>query len=113
MGLDTAQAIVSGQARIDDFVEAMPFIEPYLERSLGVLCHSATACAEIQALSDTPVLTLDLPFVSLSDRPSVRRPFEPPWRLVAFGYMNPNRRLEQILQALATWRMRPRFNSTF
>ena len=80
MGLDTAQAIVSGQARIDDFVEAMPFIEPYLERSLGVLCHSATACAEIQALSDTPVLTLDLPFVSLFDRPSVRRPFEPPWR---------------------------------
>jgi glycosyltransferase involved in cell wall biosynthesis len=63
----------------------------------------------VRTLSDTPVLTLPLPFASLAGAIKAQRRWQPPWRVVAFGYMNPNRRLDQILEALAGWCDAPPF----
>ena len=62
-GLKAAQRLVAAQgAGIDDLVEAMPFIEPYLNASLGVVCHSTAARDQIRQRSSAPVLTLPLPY---------------------------------------------------
>ena len=109
-GVDVARQVIAAQgACIDDHVEAMPFIEPYLEASLGAICHSQAARDQIRACSAAPILTLPLPFASLDAPAAVARTFEPPWRFVMFGYLNTNRRLESILQALATWPQAPPF----
>ncbi len=104
-GLAAAQAVVAANgAGVEDHVEAMPFTELYIRNALGVVCHSAAAAADIRSCSDTPLLEAPLPFRTLSGLgPTVRRTFKPPWRFVMFGYLNRNRRLESVLEALARW----------
>jgi glycosyltransferase involved in cell wall biosynthesis len=94
---------------IDDYVAAMPLIEPFLAASIGAVCHSAAAAEEVRRRSDTPVLALPLPFASLARPPASHRAWTPPWRLAMFGFLNANRRLEPILHALAHWRGAPDF----
>lgn len=109
-GLATASGIIDvhGQT-IDEHVDAMPFVEPFLEASLGAICHSRFAHAQVRARSDAPVLTLPLPFASRAKPGGVPRAGAPPWRFVMFGYVGSNRRLEGILQALASWPQAPPF----
>jgi glycosyltransferase involved in cell wall biosynthesis len=87
----------------------MPFVEAFLEGALGAVCHSAAALETVRACSETPVLTLPLPFTSLSPAPRAQRVWAPPWRLVIFGHMGSNRRLESLLTALASWARAPAF----
>ena len=97
----SARRIVASAGRlIDDHVEDMPFVELFLENAIGAVCHAAAASAEIRRLTDIPLLTLPLPFVSLAPPPQAARVWAPPWRFVMFGYVNPNRRLESVLRAL-------------
>jgi glycosyltransferase involved in cell wall biosynthesis len=109
-GEAAARRIVAADGRtIDEHVDAMPFAEAFADKALGVVCHSTAARAEVRRGSDTPVLTLPLPFTSLARPPRVERAWAAPWRLVMFGYVNPNRRLESVLRALSSWRGAPDF----
>jgi glycosyltransferase involved in cell wall biosynthesis len=104
-GADRAREIVAeGGRSIDEFVEEMPFLEAVANDAIAVICHSKAAREEIQQRSDTPVLTLPLPYSSLNEGSTAQRRWVPPWRLVIYGYLNPNRRLESILQALGALR---------
>ena len=106
-----AQKIVMAEGRtIDEHVDDMPFVEAFLENAIGALCHSKLASDDLRRCSTAPVLTLPLPFTSLARPPETHRQWSAPWRFVMFGYVNPNRRLENILQALATWRDAPDFH---
>lgn len=100
-GEENAKQIVAqhGQS-IDQFVEEMPFIEAVVDDAIAVVCHSKAACDEVRRHSDTPVLTLPLPYGPPIEDPRVVRAWAPPWRFVAYGYVNPNRRLESIIRAL-------------
>lgn len=86
---------------IDQHVEKMPFMEAFVENAIGVVCHSKSASAEAGMRSNIPTLTLPLPFARTKRQVSAPRVWAPPWRLVMFGYINPNRRLESIIHALA------------
>jgi glycosyltransferase involved in cell wall biosynthesis len=109
-GEAAARRIADSQGRlIDEHVEAMPFVEPFLAAAIGAVCHSPAAAEEARRRSDTPLLTLPLPFASLAPPTPVARVWAPPWRLVMFGYLNANRRLEPILRALSHWRGAPDF----
>jgi glycosyltransferase involved in cell wall biosynthesis len=100
-GKRTAERIVASDGRlIDEFAPKMPFIEAVTENAIGVICHSKAAGNDLSAYSDTPVLTLPLPFTSSLLRANEDRAWRKPWRLVTFGYINTNRRLESILLAL-------------
>lgn len=103
------QIIRTQGSTIDAHVNDMPFIEPFLENAIGVICHSKIASADVRSRADAPIMTLPLPFESLAQTPQIRREWSAPWRFVMFGYVNTNRRLESILRALASWRNAPDF----
>ena len=105
-----AKSIVKADGRtIDEYVEEMPFFEAFLDQAFGAICHSSAASDMLRQRSDTPILTLPLPFTSLARPPRIRRVWAAPWRLVMFGYIGTNRRLESVLHALATWPSAPNF----
>lgn len=105
-----ARDIIAADGRtVGEHVREMPFAEAFADRALGVICHSKGASLELRQRSDTPILVLPLPFSSLASPPSPRRDWRPPWRLVMFGYIHENRRLEGILRALGGWRDAPEF----
>jgi glycosyltransferase involved in cell wall biosynthesis len=101
LGKDQARSIVASDGRlIDEFATKMPFIEAVTENAIGAICHSKAAGNDLSAYTDTPVLTLPLPFTSSLLRANEDRTWHKPWRLITFGYINTNRRLESILFAL-------------
>ena len=85
---------------IDAYATKMPFVEAVTENAIGAICHSRTAATDLADVIDTPLLTLALPFASSPPEIDAARAWTPPWRLVTFGYINPNRRLESIIEAL-------------
>jgi glycosyltransferase involved in cell wall biosynthesis len=96
-----AQNIIASDGRmIDDYAAKMPFVEAVTENAIGVICHSNPAGSMLSAYADTPVLTLPLPFTSSLLRANEDRVWKGPWRLITFGYINSNRRLESIIHAL-------------
>jgi len=100
-----ARSIVAANGQtIDQHVESMPFMEAILENAIGTICHSKSAGAEARMRSDIPTLTLPLPFARTIRVVSPPRVWAPPWRLIMFGYINPNRRLESVINALAGMR---------
>lgn len=95
--------------------ENYPLTALALENALGVILHSPADCEEIRGQSSCPVALLDFPYASrgssiLESWKSRRvEASRPPYRLVIFGYLNPNRRLESVLQALANLPERDQF----
>ena len=92
--------VASNGSLIDAHVEEMPFVEPFLANAIGAICHSKSACADVKQRSAIPTLQLPLPFMSLAQTPRVERVWSSPFRLIMFGYIGSNRRLEEILVAL-------------
>lgn len=104
-GLEKAKSIVVSEGRdIDANVEAMPFTEAILDRSACAICHSTEALSDIRHCSNLPAAAIPLPFASLSKSVPAQRRWQPPWRFILFGFINPNRRLESILRALSSER---------
>ena len=80
---------------------SMPGFELVLDKALGVLTHTKLAHHAVQArLPQLPAQVLPLPF-EIGPAPLPRRTSSGPLRLLQFGWIGPNRRLEQILEALA------------
>jgi glycosyltransferase involved in cell wall biosynthesis len=76
-----------------------------VENALGVVVHSREALEELRRYDRWPVLYAPLPYPA-----SPRAPLEttvakyasgPPYRLILFGHIGRNRRLESVLRALA------------
>ena len=102
-GLARARSIVAAQGRtIDDAVAEMPFLEAVTDRAAAVICHSEEARRDVASRSSIPTAVLPLPFASLSGVGEVPRQWQPKWRFVMFGYVNPNRRLDSVLRALGS-----------
>jgi len=86
-------------------VERYPLIPLALENALGAIVHTKAACHAVQGVIDCPVAYSPLPYPSKAlqqDEAQRKVKYEqgPPYRLIMFGYINPNRRLEQFLEAL-------------
>ena len=102
-GLARARSIVAAQGRtIDDAVAEMPFLEAVTDRAAAVICHSEEARRDVARRSSIPTAVLPLPFASLSGVGDISRQWQPKWRFVMFGYVNPNRRLESVIRALGS-----------
>ena len=97
-----------------------PLTEHALENSLGVVVHTEQAFAELSKRAARPVAYLPLPFAALVKENASRslgtrvpRPLpneEQTHRLIMFGYIARNRRLEAVLQALHHLPERGRFH---
>lgn len=98
-GYRLSTELLAGKVSAFDVVADMPGFECALGRAVSVLCHTSTGLQTVARRGLIPCYGLDLPFrAGLID--GYRRSGDGPLRLVQFGYIGPNRRLEQILEAL-------------
>jgi SAM-dependent methyltransferase/glycosyltransferase involved in cell wall biosynthesis len=103
-GRQDAEAFWRGRLSIDSLVERYPLTPLATEKALGVLVHSKEGLAELRQQLACPVVYAPLPYSAspyASARLSATQSSAPPYRLIVFGYIYINRRLEALLQALA------------
>jgi len=99
-GRDAAQDVLDGTQSAVDLGQRFPGFELAMENAAAVLVHTPAAAQAVAARGFLPAYRLDLPFRATG--PACRgRSLQGPLRLVQFGHIGPNRRLEQILEALA------------
>jgi len=102
-GARSARELLDGRRATEDVAREFPLTLPAIENALGVLVHSRDAFDRLARLKRWPVASAGLPF-SPTARPGgvVPRGGGRKRRLIAFGFLGPNRRLDSILRALAT-----------
>jgi len=94
----------SGTPNIDFLTEHYPLTPLALENCLAVLVHTQEAFKALQQFKQWPVACASLPRTLPPRRQNdetVVRPSGPPYRLIMFGYMGRNRRLDAVLEALS------------
>ena len=102
-GRDAVHATWKGEMTPSDLSHRFPGFELTLARAVSVLTHTPVAQAAVAAIGTVPAYLLPLPFRPSDKRPEVIRPGGP-LRFVQFGYTGPNRRLQNVLEALAPLR---------
>lgn len=100
-GLATAQACLAKDEKGSAISAQMPGFELVLDKARAVLTHTAVARDAVTArLPHLPCPLLALPF-EIGPAPATPPRRTGPLRLLQFGWIGPNRRLEQVLEALA------------
>lgn len=111
-GLCAAKEFVnSGAVNIDFMTEHYPLTPLALENCLAVLVHTEEAFEQVGKLRQWPVAYASLPR-TLPPSPEAHpgpRPNNPTYRLIMFGYMGRNRRLQAVLKALGALPQRDSF----
>lgn len=90
------------RVHVDEVSKRFPLFGPAVEGCLGAIAHSPAAYGQLAGLKAFPVSLCHLPHPA---RPEAKAPESkwgaPPYRLVVFGFIMPNRRLEPFIEALA------------
>jgi glycosyltransferase involved in cell wall biosynthesis len=88
-------------------VTAIPFFEPYLQFADAVLVHSQTALRTIkQRMPALRGFCVAQSYPMDPPPPRVRQPSGQPLRLGIFGWVEPHKRVDQVLAAMAELRRR-------
>ena len=105
---DAAECFRTNARNIDYMAEHYPLTLLALENALGVIVHTQKAFDNLKQMNSWPVAYAPLPFAAMPrlygdgrSRDSKRRAEGPPYRLIVFGYIGRNRRLDSLLEALA------------
>lgn len=113
---DAAQCFKTDARNIDEMAERYPLTQLALRGALGCVVHTHAAFEELKDESNCPVVYAPLPFEARSqtkrEQPSVddeKGADGPPFRLIIFGYLGRNRRLDAVLKALAEFPEREKF----
>ena len=105
--LDEALNVFAGKARLDKVMLRYPMTEAALEGALGALVHHE---ALQQTLSESTGLPIFYTPLSHSERATRSATTDtPPFKLITFGYLGSNRRLDDIAKALSTFPKRDQF----
>ena len=100
-GAEIGQACLDKTQKGAAISSQMPGFELVLKKARAVLTHTDMARDAVQArLPQLPCFLLPLPF-EIGPQPPLTRASSGPLRLLQFGWIGPNRRLEQVLEALA------------
>lgn len=113
-GSGLAGAFLSGARRVDEISEICPLTGAALENATGVVVHTPIAESLVKTCSSLPVAYLPLfaipePVVSDGKAVEQNRPNESIYRIIIFGFLGANRRLESVLKALRDFPQRDRF----
>ncbi|MTJ06087.1 MAG: glycosyltransferase family 4 protein [Sediminimonas qiaohouensis] len=109
-GRRAAQEALKGRLPATELSQTYPGFEIAMDNAVAVLTHTAAASEAVSARGYVPTYQLDLPFRARDTARHARR-MTGPLRFVQFGHIGPNRRLEQVLEALAG--MGPGFDFIF
>ena len=106
-GRRAGEAFCRGGISPESMAQEFPLTREAVRGALGVVTHSSRALAELKETPVCPIIALDHPYVPAGE-PRYRQWLaartaspHPPYRLVVFGYLSRNRRLEAVLEALA------------
>lgn len=101
-GLDSVHAVYKDEMTPGELAHRYAGFELALKHAVSVLTHTPVARDAVAAAApELPTYLRDLPFRPSSAAPEVIRSGIGPMRLVQFGYTGPNRRLQNVLEALA------------
>lgn len=106
-GRRAGEAFCKGGISPEAMAQQFPLTREAARGALGVVTHSSRALAELREAPECPIAALEHPYVAAAESRYQRwlavrgAAPRPPYRLVVFGYLSRNRRLEAILQALA------------
>jgi len=100
-GLDAVHAVYKDEMTPGDLAHRIAGFELALTHAVSVLTHTPVARDAVEATQTVPTYLLDLPFRPSDAAPEVIRSGIGPMRFVQFGYTGPNRRLQNVLEALA------------
>jgi glycosyltransferase involved in cell wall biosynthesis len=104
-GRHAASQFLMHALTIEQLAPTFPLTPLALENALGVVIHNLTGRQALTCQPPLPVVYLPLPFAPSTGSPRTalvcRRRSGPPYGLIAFGVIGPNRRLEQFLSAWA------------
>jgi SAM-dependent methyltransferase/glycosyltransferase involved in cell wall biosynthesis len=115
VGRQDAEAFWGGQLTLEYMIERYPLTLLAVENALGVLIHSEEGLDRLKQMLPCPVAYAPLPYPA-----SPRSPWEqpsaaslrakgPPYRIMIFGYIYVNRRLDAVLEAIAGLPEREKF----
>ena len=96
-----ARELIAGAVKPLDLAQQIPGFEICLDRAISVLVHTPAAFEAVTRTGAAPAYLLDLPFRPSAQSVPAARGRQGPLSFVQFGYIGPNRRLEQVLDALA------------
>jgi len=111
-GRAAAERVCRGEESCDALAGEFPLFEPAVDNCLGIIVHSRTAFETIARRQKWPVFLLDLPYKEIADIVPDQLPVkrvEPPFHIIIFGYIGQNRRVDSILEALASLPCRDSF----
>lgn len=111
-----AESVRNGSTAIHSLAERYPLTALALENSLGVLVHTREAYEELKQAQRWLLSYAPLPFSPklqsprALERPKQSRPSDQPYRLIVFGFINRNRRLDVLLETLAQFPLKDKFH---
>lgn len=110
-----AESVKNGSTAIHSLAERYPLTALALENSLGVLVHTQEAYAELKQANRWVIAYAPLAFSARPPSPEAGqrqkrlRAAGEPYRLIVFGFINRNRQLDLLLQALAQFSEKDKF----
>ena len=114
-GRRSAEAFCAGGVSAESMAQSFPLTREATRHALGAITHCRGAFAELGETPACLTAALDFPYAPAAE-PRYRTWLaaregvpHPPYRLVVFGYLNRNRRLEPLLEALAGMDEREQF----
>jgi glycosyltransferase involved in cell wall biosynthesis len=99
----------SGAKNIDYMAERYPLTEFALENAVGVLVHNMESFEILARKKSWPLAYAPLPFPSRTEGNAKQQRRDDRIRLILFGYIGRNRRLNSVLRAIAESEERNRF----
>jgi glycosyltransferase involved in cell wall biosynthesis len=106
---DAYDCFISEARNINEMAAKYPLTELAMENALGVVVHTQTAHDDLSGRTATPLRYLPLPFSAGLRSGVAARKSTRPYRLILFGYIGRNRRLDAVLKALADLPQREEF----
>ena len=106
-GQRAGEAFCKGGISPGSMAQQFPLTREATRGALGVVTHSSRALAELKEAPACPITALNHPYVAAGESryqqwlAARKAAPHPPYRLVVFGYLSRNRRLEAVLEALA------------
>lgn len=108
-GRSLGDAYLSGRKSLAEIGAACPLTGGGIENALGVAVHTETGRATVASLTRLPVAYVPLFASAMPERPAPV-PNRGVFRIVVFGFLGANRRLQAILRALHLFPERNRFH---
>ena len=108
---EARECFMSEGRNINVMAEKYPLTHLATENALGVVVHTVSGFAALEG--SVPLTCLSLPFTATprvaGRSPQTKRRADQPFGLILFGYIGRNRRLDAVLNALATFTERQKF----